>query len=156
VAILGCLCGLFNNLLSARGIPMVGDWNRGYGVPSPGGVHSATYGNVEINLPNAYRYHKEGFVFIDARPLEGFREGHIPGAISVPSERSGALDDVVTRLLESGRPAVVYCQGMECDEAHLLAARLRRAGVEKISVFAGGLAEWKAAGYPVEREGDGR
>ncbi len=148
---LGALVGIVNNIFSPKNIPLVGQWNKTYGVPSAGGEHAATYGNVEINLEQAEHLYEEGVLFLDTRPYEGYEAGHIPGARSVPEDR---IDEGVagfTGMLEHGRKLVTYCQGLECDEAHLLARALREAGFKEVYVFAGGLREWEKAGNPVQR-----
>lgn len=149
---IGCFAGMVSNAVSAKRIPLIGDWGKKYGVPSAGGVHSPTYGNVEIDLHEAARLFNEGAVFLDSRPAEEYALGHVPGARSVPEEEfreriAGVLDSI------QDAPAVVaYCRGMECDEAHILSRSLREMGVERVFVFAGGMDEWKAARRPVETE----
>ncbi|MCX6338394.1 MAG: rhodanese-like domain-containing protein [Candidatus Aureabacteria bacterium] len=153
VLIIGLLAGFSSNALSSRSIPLVGQWDKAYGVPSPGGMHDATRGNVEIGAGDALRLFKEGAVFLDARPDEPYAERHIRGAYSLPEKQLAARMEEVLTMLERDEKVVVYCQGMECDEAHLLARALREAGRKDIFVFAGGMKEWEAAGYPVERPG---
>jgi rhodanese-related sulfurtransferase len=148
---LGVVAGFCNNGFSAKHIPLVGQWNRTYGVPSPGGTHAATYGNVEVGLDTAVRLFREGAVFLDARPAAGYAESHIAGAQSVPEESTGEELPRLLDALPANEKLVTYCQSMECDEAHLLAKALREAGCKEVYVFAGGLAEWKKAGEPLER-----
>jgi len=150
VVALGALAGFANNALSSRSIPLMGEWKKAYGVPSPGGRHAPTYGNREIGLGEAVALSSEGALFIDARPAEKYNKKHIPGALSLPEERiEGAVRDVLEAAAE-GEDVVVYCQSSDCDEAHLLASRLREAGVKNLAVFAGGMDEWEKAGKPVE------
>jgi rhodanese-related sulfurtransferase len=179
VLIIGLLAGFSNNALSSRSIPLIGQWEKAYGVPSPGGMHDPTRGNIEIGVGEALRLFKQGAVFLDSRPDESYAERHIRGARSVPEKQLAArMEEVLTmlegdkevaeshdydehvhnkrktsRMLEGDKKVVVYCQGMECDEAHLLASALREAGLNKIFVFAGGMKEWEAAGYPMEGAG---
>lgn len=150
---MGSLAGGINNLCSSRSIPLIGDWGKAYGVPSPGGKHAATHGNIEIDLAEASRLFENGATFLDARPRQGYLEGHIPGARSVPADEFRSAPELIAELREPGATAVIYCQGMECDEAHLLASRLREAGIESVCVFAGGFQEWKSHGSPLERGG---
>lgn len=149
VAVIGFLVGFANNALSSRSIPLVGRWNKTYGVPSPGGTNDATRGNVEIGAEEAMRLSREKALFLDARPAEAYAESHILGAYSFPEDQAAARMDEVLSMVERRKKVVVYCQGMDCDEAHLLAGTLRGAGVKEIFVFAGGLKEWETAGYPL-------
>lgn len=149
----GAAVGLIGNAVSAKRIPLVGEWRKAYGVPSSGGVHSPTYGNVEIGLDEAERLIAGGALLLDARPPEQYAEGHIPGAVSLPEEAVSERPEAALGLCEGAERVVVYCRGIDCDEAHLLARTLREAGVEGVRVFAGGIEEWKAAGRPVAKGG---
>jgi rhodanese-related sulfurtransferase len=82
---------------------------------------------------------------IDARSRESFNQSHIMGAISIPA------DELIPRAnanLETNRDIYIY--GETDEETEALAAQLRSAGYENVSELLGGLAAWKAAGYPVE------
>jgi rhodanese-related sulfurtransferase len=149
VIAIGFLAGFANNALSSRSIPLVGRWNKTYGVPSPGGINDATRGNVEIGVEEAIRLSREKALFLDARPAEAYAERHILGAHSLPEDQTEARMEEVLAMAERHKRVVVYCQSMDCDEAHLLAKALREAGVKDVFVFAGGLKEWEEAGYPL-------
>lgn len=73
-----------------------------------------------------------------------FRAKHIPGSIHIPvvggSFESLSRDDEV----------VVYCSGIPCPASRLAFKRLLSRGYQRVRLFAGGLAEWEDAGYPVE------
>ena len=61
---------------------------------------------TEIDLEQLDRLVAAGAQLAEALPEENYREGHLPGAISLPlreltAERAQALDP--------GRPIVVYC-----------------------------------------------
>ena len=47
---------------------------------------------------------------------------------------------------------VVYCNGGDCDDSETAALLLRDMGIpnQKLFVYGGGIAEWKANGLPVE------
>jgi rhodanese-related sulfurtransferase/DNA-binding transcriptional ArsR family regulator len=86
-------------------------------------------------------------VLLDTRPMEEFRAGHIPGALSMP------IDKLESRLRELPRnkEIIAYCRGPYCvfaDEAvELLTTqgfRARRLGP--------GFPDWKAAGLPTAEE----
>jgi rhodanese-related sulfurtransferase len=139
-----------NNTFTQRRIPLVGEWAKKYGVPSAGGEHAATSGNIEINLNQALQLLDEGALFLDARPVEGYAAGHIPGARSLPREKAENGSDEIFDILNANRKVVTYCQSVQCDESHLLAKALRETGVKEIYVFVGGIDEWKDAGRPVE------
>lgn len=149
VVAIGFLAGFANNAISPRSIPLVGRWDKAYGVPSPGGTNDVTRGNVEIGMEEALRLSREKALFLDARPAEAYAERHILGAYSLPEEQAASRMEGVLPLIEKRKKVVVYCQSMDCDEGHLLAQTLREAGIKEVFVFAGGLKEWEEAGYPL-------
>lgn len=82
---------------------------------------------------------------VDVRDHSQFNDRHIVGAISMP------VDEVVERsldCLELDRDLYVY--GETDDETAEAAAKLRKAGFMNVSEIRGGLAAWKAVGYPIE------
>ncbi|MDD5557006.1 MAG: rhodanese-like domain-containing protein [bacterium] len=150
VIALGALAGMLSNSVSPRRIPLVGEWRKAYGVPSPGGAGDPTRGNVEIGLGETARLLGEGALILDARTADRHAEGHIPGALPVPETRWRNLPPDIVDAAAHAPVVIAYCESMECDEAHLLATALRHAGVGGVRVFAGGMAEWRAEGRPVE------
>ncbi len=83
-------------------------------------------------------------VLLDVRPVEEYRAGHIPGALSIPV---GELADRIGELPE-GPEVVVYCRGEYCalayDAVRLLAGQGRHA-----VRLTDGMLEWRLAGLPV-------
>lgn len=82
---------------------------------------------------------------IDVRDRTEFNVSHILGAIPMPLNESA---DRVLKSLELGRDIYIY--GATDEETALGANRLRQVGYENVSEIRGGLAAWKAVGYPVE------
>lgn len=82
---------------------------------------------------------------LDVRPVEEYRAGHIPGAISVP------LGDLERRLAElpSDREVVAYCRGPYCVMA-VEAVEILRARGFKATRLEEGVPDWRARGLPVE------
>ncbi|MEU2180619.1 ArsR/SmtB family transcription factor [Streptomyces thermolilacinus] len=86
-----------------------------------------------------------GVTVLDVRPVEEYRAGHIPGALSIPVAE---LADRIGELPE-GEEIVVYCRGEYCalayDAVRLLTGRGRRA----IRLH-DGMVEWRLADLPVD------
>ncbi|MCW8380757.1 ArsR/SmtB family transcription factor [Streptomyces justiciae] len=86
-------------------------------------------------------------VLLDVRPVEEYRAGHIPGALSIPVAE---LADRISELPEETE-IVVYCRGEYCvlayDALRLLTDRGRRA----IRLH-DGMLEWRLAELPVDVE----
>ena len=81
---------------------------------------------------------------VDVRNREEFNKCHILGAIPMPADE---LVDQALVNLELTRDLYLY--GDIDEEAAAAAASLRQAGYQNVSELRGGLAAWKAAGYPV-------
>ncbi|MFJ5708636.1 MULTISPECIES: metalloregulator ArsR/SmtB family transcription factor [unclassified Streptomyces] len=86
-----------------------------------------------------------GVTVLDVRPVEEYRAGHIPGALSIPVAE---LTDRIGELPE-GEEIIVYCRGEYCalayDAVRLLTLRGRRA----IRLH-DGIVEWRLADLPVD------
>lgn len=82
---------------------------------------------------------------LDVRPSDEYWAGHLPGAIHAP------LDEL-DRMLESlpkNEEIVAYCRGPYCALSHEAVQRLRQLGF-RVRRFDNGVAEWRAAGLPIE------
>jgi rhodanese-related sulfurtransferase len=82
---------------------------------------------------------------LDVRPALEYRQGHIPGARSVP------VDELERRLAElpRDREVVAYCRGPYCVYSDEAAELLQRHGFS-VRRLEEGFPEWRAAGLPVE------
>ncbi len=86
-------------------------------------------------------------IVLDVRPAEEYAVAHLPYARSMP------VAEIERRLAElpKGREIVAYCRGPFClfsDEAQQL---LSRKGY-RVRKLLDGVAEWQAAGMPIERD----
>jgi len=82
---------------------------------------------------------------IDVRSRDAFNISHIMGAISMPLN---VLVDRSLMSLELVRDIYVY--GSDDQETAQAAALLKEAGYENVAELTGGLAAWKAVGYPID------
>jgi len=87
---------------------------------------------------------------VDARPAEYYRQGHIPGAVSLPT----ALFDFVYMMKFAGtdpeREIIVYGRDISRLHDEETASRLQARGHRNISIMPGSLAAWQKRGYPLE------
>jgi rhodanese-related sulfurtransferase len=84
-----------------------------------------------------------GFVLLDVRSPESFREGHVPGAVNLPHGR------INERNLAGFAPNmlfVVYCAGPHCNGADKAAVRLARLG-RPVKKMLGGITGWTDEGF---------
>jgi rhodanese-related sulfurtransferase len=83
-------------------------------------------------------------IVLDVRPEDEFRQGHVPGALSIP------LAQLEKRLAElpADREIVAYCRGPWCVLSFEAVAALRQRGY-RARRLEDGFPEWKVAGLPV-------
>ena len=83
---------------------------------------------------------------LDVRPVEEFRAGHIPGALSVP------LSELRKRIAElpRRREIVAYCRGPYCVMAIEAVEVLRKKGFRAHRIEQG-VVDWRARGWRVEK-----
>ena len=83
----------------------------------------------------------EPLVVVDVRPIEEYRAGHLPGAVSIP------LEELEQRLRElpRDRQIVAYCRGPYCAFAPEAVRALRARGYAATHLSEG-FPEWAAAG----------
>jgi rhodanese-related sulfurtransferase len=95
-------------------------------------------------------------VFIDARPKEEYDGGHIPGAVNLPYDQAVTDPARLESFDAKGKPIIVYCGGGTCELSMNLAWAMIQSGQKKLLVFTGGIPEWEAAKYPLERAGEAK
>lgn len=117
--------------------------NRLFGLfpkPSPMQPMARVY-----DLKERLDWGEPALTIIDIRDRADFNESHVTGAISMPA---GLVLQMAANSLELDRDLYLY--GNTDDEATATAQRLKDAGYHHVSVLRGGVAAWKAAGFPVE------
>ena len=88
---------------------------------------------------------KPALTIIDVRDRYEFNFSHIMGAIPMP------IAELVNRAWETLElERDIYIYGETDEETAEAATKLRAAGYENVSEIRGGVAAWKAVGYPVE------
>ena len=85
---------------------------------------------------------------VEALPEMYYRDGHLPGARHLPHTDVATLADRV--LPDKSAPIVVYCASATCQNSHIAAEKLATLGYRSVFVYAGGKADWKDAGFPLE------
>lgn len=86
-----------------------------------------------------------GFVLVDSRGDAGWQQGHVPGAIHLPTA------DIPTRaadLLDPEVPVITYCWGPGCDGATRAALALSQLGY-RVKEMIGGIEYWIREGFTV-------
>ncbi len=103
-------------------------------------------GMEPVNRDELLKRVVEGDVTVlDVRPVEEYRAGHIPGALSVPLER---LQEILVEL-PVDQEVVAYCRGPYCVLAVQAVEILRAEGFNAIRLEES-VQDWRAMGLPVE------
>ena len=90
---------------------------------------------------------------IDTRNSTDFATGHIPGAINLDLSAVKEDKDSIDPALAKFKTLVVYGADAGSGTAWAMSKRLMRAGHKNVRLFAGGYAEWTAAGLKVDGSG---
>jgi rhodanese-related sulfurtransferase len=143
---------LIVNYFSPVGIALMGQWDTTRGVITAKAKNDVVAGKLEIeDVSRAKQLFDNGNVlFVDARTLDSYNDGHIPGAESLPV---GQFDELIDAFLDkhpTEKPIVTYCSGRTCEDSHNLAQLLVDFGYGDVKVFIDGFPGWQAEGYPIE------
>lgn len=74
-----------------------------------------------------------------------YQAKHITGSINISSP-----DDPQARTLEKDDDIVVYCSNEACAASRYAYQAMTDLGFTNVRRYAGGIADWEAAGYPLE------
>jgi 3-mercaptopyruvate sulfurtransferase SseA len=73
-----------------------------------------------------------------------YRAKHIPTSLQFDSAQE------MLAALDPGEEIVVYCADVHCTASIYAYQLLERAGYRRVRRYAGGIADWEVAGYPIE------
>ena len=140
------------NFFSPAGIALVGQWDELMDVIAAEAKSNVFSGELEIKHVRIAKqiYDSDKAVFVDARSLENFDDGHIKGAESLPLYQFDNLIEAFKKKYPANTIIVTYCSGRNCDDSHRLEQLLFDNGYVNVSVFIDGYPGWKAEGYPIE------
>ncbi|MFI6805310.1 rhodanese-like domain-containing protein [Streptomyces luteogriseus] len=87
-----------------------------------------------------------GFVLVDSRSTEAWDQGHIPGALHLPT---ALVAGQAGQLLDRSVPVVTYCWGPGCNGAARAALALAELGY-RVKEMLGGFEYWVREGLEFE------
>ena len=87
-----------------------------------------------------------GFVVVDSRSTESWDQGHIPGAVHLPT---ALIPEQAAGLLDRAVPVVTYCWGPGCNGATRAALALAQLGYQ-VKEMLGGFEYWVREGFEFE------
>ncbi|MEO3869834.1 rhodanese-like domain-containing protein [Nonomuraea sp. B12E4] len=87
-----------------------------------------------------------GLVVVDSRSRESWDQGHIEGAVHLPTAEIGVR---ASELVPRDAMVVTYCWGPGCNGATRAALEFARLGY-RVKEMLGGFEYWAREGFPVE------
>ncbi|WBQ04752.1 rhodanese-like domain-containing protein [Kribbella sp. CA-293567] len=87
-----------------------------------------------------------GWVLVDSRSQESWDQGHVPGAIHLPTREIAAR---AALAVPEGTPVVTYCWGPACNGGTKAALEFAKLGYP-VKEMIGGMEYWTREGLPVE------
>jgi rhodanese-related sulfurtransferase len=99
-------------------------------------VHAALHGGTA------------GLVVVDSRSTESWNQGHLPGALHLPTAQ---IADRAGDLVPADAAVVTYCWGPGCNGATRAALAFARLGYQ-VREMIGGFEYWAREGFTVETE----
>jgi rhodanese-related sulfurtransferase len=123
-------------------------------VPAPAPAEAQTYFGAELAFEvdpddlarDLEAGRTEGYVVVETRAEEAFRNARIPGAVNLPY---ATMTTETTAHLDRNLVYVCYCESTNCNAATKGALKLAQLGF-KVKRLSGGITSWIAAGYPTE------
>ncbi|WP_419586898.1 rhodanese-like domain-containing protein [Streptomyces sp. Qhu-G9] len=87
-----------------------------------------------------------GFVVLDSRSTASWDQGHVPGAVHLPT---ALIREQAEQLLDRAVPVVTYCWGPGCNGAARAALALAELGYQ-VKEMLGGFEYWVREGFEFE------
>jgi rhodanese-related sulfurtransferase len=87
-----------------------------------------------------------GIVVADSRSQESWDQGHVAGAIHLPT---GEIATRAAEVIPPGATVVTYCWGPGCNGAHKAALEFAKLGYP-VKERIGGFESWAREGLPIE------
>ncbi|MFJ1549297.1 rhodanese-like domain-containing protein [Streptomyces sp. NPDC088246] len=87
-----------------------------------------------------------GFVLLDSRSTESWDQGHVPGAVHLPT---ALIPQQARNLLDPAVPVVTYCWGPGCNGGTRAALALAELGYQ-VKEMLGGFEYWVREGFEFE------
>jgi tetratricopeptide (TPR) repeat protein len=117
-------------------------------------------GATEIDVATAKSLHDKGVVFIDTSTEDVWKEGHIPGAFNLRSDRDNEdptrerfKEAMLKEIVGKTEEVVLYkCSLTRCWTPAPNAAKAVTWGYKKVFHFSGGTKAWKEAGHKIEKD----
>ena len=107
--------------------------------------HETDPADVHTDMENGV----DGFVILDVRSADDYRDKHVAGAISLPHSR---ISKKRMAQFPDDTLFVVYCWGPGCNGSTKAALKLTQLGYA-VKEMIGGIEYWEREGYPLVIQG---
>src|SRR5512139_2659020 len=87
-----------------------------------------------------------GYVVVDSRGAQAWAQGHLPGAVHLPTAQIAAR---AAEVVPAGAQVVTYCWGPGCNGATRAALEFAKLGYQ-VKEMLGGYEYWVREGLPVQ------
>jgi rhodanese-related sulfurtransferase len=91
----------------------------------------------------------DSIVLVDSRGDAGWRQGHIPGAVHLPT---ADIQDLAPSMIDRDAHVVTYCWGPGCNGATKAALAFATLGYQ-VKEMLGGIEYWIREGFPLQTPG---
>lgn len=143
---LSILLGFAINQLRSDRLPLVGAWSI------KAKLIMANGDRLEISFKEAENlFIEKSALFLDARSMEDYANGHILGARSLPWHDVDQRFIEVTEDISPDTLIITYCDGVTCELSCDLALFLLDMGFNNVRVLTDGWALWLNSRLPVEK-----
>jgi rhodanese-related sulfurtransferase len=88
--------------------------------------------------------------FIDVRPPEEYRTGHIPNSFNLPYDYARDAGTILEEFSKNS-PFVIYSNASDSRMNAAAAEEIFSSGFKRLYIYDGGIDEWINAGYEVVR-----
>jgi rhodanese-related sulfurtransferase len=101
----------------------------------------------ETDVSDVYAARDEpGWVLVDSRSAQAWEQGHIPGALHLPTNE---IADRAPELIDRDTAVVTYCWGPGCNGATRAALAFARLGY-RVQEMIGGYEYWVREGFDTQ------
>jgi rhodanese-related sulfurtransferase len=87
---------------------------------------------------------KDSFKLVMVLGEWAYRAKHIPGSLNV------FAPELAKDMLDPEDDIIIYCSDENCPASKYAYMILTNGGFQKVRRYAGGIADWEEAGYPME------
>ncbi len=99
-----------------------------------------------ISLDDLHKQ-KDQVIIVDVRSAYEYETLNITGALNIPLNSKGFVEDIIELRATRSEPIVFYCNGKTCKKSYKAAARALKADIPNVLVYDAGIFDW-ARKYP--------